>query len=81
MTPPPDARIKEVLAGVLDLDPARIPDSFMRHDAASWDSLNHLRLISSLEAALGLRFTMGEVRAMEGLAEIRRAVSARLARP
>lgn len=88
--PPPDSpplppeverRIREVMAGVLGVDAESIGDGFGRADSPRWDSLNHLRMISSLEQALELRFTMEEVRAMERLAEIRRAVSARLARP
>jgi len=78
MTPPPDARIKEVLAGVLDLDPARIPDSFMRHDAASWDSLNHLRLVTALEEAFGIKLTMREVGEMESFAAVRDRVRSHL---
>jgi acyl carrier protein len=77
---PADAerRIREVMAEVLGVDAGAIGDGFCRADAARWDSLNHLRLISALEQALRLRFTMAEVRSMERLAEIRRAVAARL---
>jgi len=80
---PPDVerRIREVMAGILGVDAESIGDGFARADSPRWDSLNHLRMITSLEQALELRFTMQEVRAMERLAEIRRAVAARLARP
>jgi acyl carrier protein len=70
-----DRRLREVVSDVLGVDPAALDDGFGRADAPRWDSLNHLRLISSLERALGLRFTMAEVRSMERLGEIRRAVA------
>jgi acyl carrier protein len=73
-----DGRIRDVMAGVLGVEAEAIGDGFGRADWPRWDSLNHLRLISALEQALGLRFTMAEVRSMERLAEIRRAVAARL---
>jgi acyl carrier protein len=78
LPPEVDRRIREVVAGVLGVDAEAIGDGFGRADSPRWDSLNHLRMISSLEQSLGLRFTMGEVRAMERLAEIRRAVAAHL---
>ena len=73
-----DRQLREVVGSLLGVDPAALDDGFARADAPRWDSLNHLRLISSLERALGLRFTMAEVRSMERLGEIRRAVASRL---
>jgi acyl carrier protein len=55
------ARLREVMAEVFGLDPLQIDDGFARGDAPSWDSLGHLRLITALEEAFGLRFTMKEV--------------------
>lgn len=73
-----EGRLREVVSGVLGVDPAALDDGFGRADSPRWDSLNHLRLVSALEQALGLRFTMAEVRSMERLGEIRRAVASRL---
>jgi acyl carrier protein len=73
-----ERRLREVVSGVLGVEPAALDDGFGRADSPRWDSLNHLRLVSSLEQALGLRFTMAEVRSMERLGEIRRAVASRL---
>jgi acyl carrier protein len=79
-TLPADAerRLREVVAGVLGVDPAALDDGFGPADSPLWTSLNHLRLMSSLERALGVRFTMAEVRSLASLGEIRRAVATRL---
>lgn len=74
-----DRRIKEVLAEILEVDPATIAEGFHRNDAPLWDSLNHLRLVSTLEEAFGIKFTMKEVGEMERYDTIRRLVSERLA--
>jgi acyl carrier protein len=55
------ARLREIMAEVLDLDPVQIDEGFARNDSSSWDSLGHLRLITALEEAFGTRFTMKEV--------------------
>ncbi|HSK76775.1 MAG TPA: acyl carrier protein [Thermoanaerobaculia bacterium] len=74
-----DRRIKDVMAEVLEMDPGAISETFHRDDAPLWDSLNHLRLVSSLEEAFGIKFTMKEVGEMERYDTIRRLVSLRLA--
>jgi acyl carrier protein len=55
------ARLREIMAEVLDIDPVQIDEGFARDDSSSWDSLGHLRLITALEEAFGTRFTMKEV--------------------
>ena len=77
--PPADEhRIREVMAQVFELDSAAIHDGFCRADAPLWSSLAHLQMVSALEEAFGIRFTMKEVGEMERFDSIRRLVAARL---
>jgi len=78
VSPALDARIREVMAGVLDVAPEAIGDGFARADSSRWDSLNHLRLVTALEAAFGIRFTMREVPELARFEAIRQAVAGRL---
>jgi acyl carrier protein len=71
-----DTRLREIMAEVLDLDPARIDESFVRGGAPSWDSLAHLRLITALEEAFGMRFTMKEVGELDRFSKLRDRLSA-----
>jgi acyl carrier protein len=73
-----DRQIREVMAGVLDVDAEALDDGFRRDDASAWDSMNHLRLISALEEAFGIRFTMKEVGEMESFGDVRQRVAERL---
>jgi acyl carrier protein len=73
-----DSRVREVMAGVLDVEAGDIDDRFRRDDASAWDSMNHLRLISTLEEAFGIRFTMKEVGEMESFSDVRQRVAERL---
>ena len=73
-----DRQVREVMAGVLDVDAGDIDDGFRRDDASAWDSMNHLRLISALEEAFGIRFTMKEVGEMESFGDVRQRVAERL---
>jgi acyl carrier protein len=73
-----EERIKEVMAGVLEVDPGAIGEGFGRDEAPAWDSLNHLRLVTALEEAFGIRLTMKEVSEMERFEAVRRIVAAHL---
>jgi acyl carrier protein len=66
-----DTRLREIMAEVLDLDPLQIDESFARDSSASWDSLAHLRLITALEEAFGIRFTMKEVGELDRFGKLR----------
>jgi len=73
-----DSQVREVMAGVLDVEAEALDDGFRRDDASAWDSMNHLRLISALEEAFGIRFTMKEVGEMESFGDVRQRVAERL---
>ena len=73
-----DSQVREVMAGVLDVEAETLDDGFRRDDASTWDSMNHLRLISALEEAFGIRFTMKEVGEMESFGDVRQRVAERL---
>lgn len=66
------------MAGVLDVPAVEIDSGFRRDDASAWDSMNHLRLVSALEEAFGIRLTMKEVGEMESFDDVRSKVAERL---
>lgn len=73
-----DARIRDVMSEILEVEPGAIRDGFQRDDAPGWDSLNHLRLVSALEEAFRIKFTMKEVGEMDRYEAVRQTVSSRL---
>jgi acyl carrier protein len=79
MRPPDvDDRIREVMAGVLEVQADTIGPGFERSDSPLWDSLNHLRLITALEEVFEIRFDMRELAGLERFESIRAAVAERL---
>lgn len=44
-----EAKLKQVLADVFGVDPARIDDDASVDTIEKWDSLNHLKLVLALE--------------------------------
>ena len=74
-----DSRVREIVAEVLDLDPKAVRDGMTREEVGAWDSMTHLRLVSALEEAFGIRFTMKEVGELESFDAVRKKVAERVA--
>ena len=73
-----DARIREVMSEILEVDPGSIGDGFSRESVSSWDSLSHLRLVTALEEAFRIKLTMKEVGEMDRFETIRRMIAERV---
>ncbi|MEI6044649.1 MAG: acyl carrier protein [Chloroflexota bacterium] len=69
--------IREVMAATFEIDPDEIDNQTRQQDIDSWTSLAHLRLITNLEQALNLRFTMKEATVLISYAEIEKTVLAK----
>jgi len=59
---PMEARVRQLLAQVLDLPPDGIGPGFEQADAPSWTSLTHLMLVSQLESEFGLFLSNEDIR-------------------
>lgn len=70
-------RLRSIMAEVLDLPPAEIEPNMRRGDVESWDSMNHLRLITAIEAEFGATLSMDEIADIQTPAALDRIVSAR----
>lgn len=73
--PASQERVKEIAAEIFQVDPASIDLAMGPDDIDSWDSLNHLRLITEAEKAFSLRLTMQEIQGIASLTDLVRFVS------
>lgn len=63
-------RLTEIFRDVFDDDSIKISDSTTADDIEAWDSLEHITLISAVEKAFKMRFTMREVSGMKNVGEM-----------
>ena len=63
-------RLTEVFRDVFDDDGLEITDETTADDIEDWDSLEHISLISAVEKAFKIRFTMKEVSGMKNVGEM-----------
>lgn len=65
-----EEKLKEVLCDTFGLDEEEISQNMSNDSIASWDSLNHLRLVSALEQEFDIRLTMEEISSMTNYGKI-----------
>lgn len=64
-------RLREILAEVLGVGVAEIPDTANVENTERWDSVAHLNFVLSVEQAFGVQLTVEEAVAMTELAAAR----------
>jgi acyl carrier protein len=67
-------KLAAIVARVLDIEPGKVTDELSRENAESWDSFNHLLLISEIEKDLGIQFSMEEVEAIHTSRQLKETV-------
>jgi len=55
---------------VFDIDDLEIDSLTSAKDVDGWDSLNHIRLVVTIEKELGIRFTTGEISDLQNVGEM-----------
>ena len=73
-------RLNNVFRDVFDDDTISVRPETTARDIEDWDSLEHIRLISSVEREFGMRFRMGEVSTMKNVGEMAAIVRERATR-
>ncbi len=72
------ARVREVVAEVLDLPPDQVGPELSAGTSSAWTSLNHLMLISQLENEFGVVFSNQEIKELTSFRAILEILGRRL---
>lgn len=64
-------RLKQILSKVLEIDEDQITEETSPDNVETWDSFNHLLLISEIENVLGINFKMEEIQKMKSYRDLR----------
>ena len=67
-------KLVEIVAELLDLEPAAVDDALTPEDVELWDSMNHLRLVSAVEEEFQIKLSMQEIESIRSLAVLRALV-------
>lgn len=72
-------RLEDIFREVFQDNTLRINDETKSDDVARWDSLGHLRLLSTVEREFDVTFTLDETMSIVSVSDLKRIVKARAA--
>jgi len=72
------ARVREIMAQVLDLAPEEVGPELSTETSGAWTSLSHLMLVSQLENEFGVVFSNREVQELTSYRAILETLGRRL---
>lgn len=71
------SRLTSIFRDVFDDDSLVATPVMTARDVSEWDSLNHIRLMVSIEKAFGIAFTTAEVAGFENVGQLVDAIAAK----
>ena len=63
-------KLAEVVADILEVRLADVTRETVRDGHPTWDSFNHLRLMTAIEETFGVQFSMEEIESIETLGQL-----------
>jgi len=70
-------RLRLLIAEMLDLPKDEVTSETVRADTQTWDSLNHLQLVTAIESEFGATLTMEEIAGITTAGDLDRIVATR----
>jgi len=70
-------KLNEIVTSTLHIPVERITDELAMSEVETWDSLQHMNLIASLEQEFEVEFTFEEIVAMQSVGEIKRILASK----
>jgi acyl carrier protein len=73
-----EGKIKKIMVEILEVSESEIKEDTAIGDLANWDSLSHLRIISSIEREFNIQFTPDVLMDLEDFGDIVKATEDRI---
>jgi acyl carrier protein len=72
-------KLAEVMADILEVQAGELSRETVRDGHPTWDSFNHLRLMTAIEEEFGVQFSMDEIESIETAGQLDDLLSGYLA--
>lgn len=79
MTTTDSSRLTGIFRTLFNDPGLELRDDLTARDVVGWDSLNHVNLMILIEEEFGVRFSTGEVSALQDVGELKRLLAAKTA--
>lgn len=72
-------KLADVIVETLEIKPSEVTPETERDGHPTWDSFNHLRLMTAIEEAFGVQFSMDEIEGIETMGQLDQLLAGYLA--
>ena len=72
-----NTKLNEIITATLHIPVERVTDELTMAEVESWDSLQHMNLIASLEQAFGVELTFEEIISMQSIGAIKQVLASK----
>ena len=72
-------KLADVIAETLEIKASEVTPETERDGHPTWDSFNHLRLMTAIEEAFGVQFSMDEIEGIETMGQLDQLLAGYLA--
>lgn len=62
--------LRVLISDTLGISAQSVNPALRREDEDTWDSLNHLRLVTAIEQAFGIRFSMDDIQSADSVGDL-----------
>jgi acyl carrier protein len=72
-----NTKLNEIIVSTLHIPLDRVTDELTMAEVETWDSLQHMNLIASIEQVFEVQLTFEEIVAMQSVGEIKRVLASK----
>lgn len=70
-----DARLKSLVGSILGIDPGGVNDDLRSVETDTWDSLNHINLVTAIEQEFGISFPTDSIDQIKSVGSLKQHLS------
>ena len=71
-------KLAEIVAEIFFLDEDEVKPELTPEDVALWDSLNHLRLVTAVEAEFGIKLSMSDIESIDSISRLNEIIESQV---
>ena len=72
-----DQNLRMIFSQIFEIKPEEVSSDLTPEHVDTWDSLNHLRLVTEVEAQLGVSLSMEEIESIDSFGALEQVLEAR----
>ncbi len=70
-----EEKLNEIVSEIFNIDEDEVNDEMTTDNVGSWDSLNHLKLVTAVEEEFEIKLSMAEIEDIDSIGKLKALIS------